>query len=67
MSMSNKILREEIERLKKALGIANRTVFQQMEEIKTLNSICEMNEEYFNRGVEKLNTIIEYLEGRKNV
>lgn len=67
MSMSNKILREEIKRLEKALGIANRTVFQQMEEIKTLNNICEFNETHYKREIDRLIVIKEYLEGRKDV
>lgn len=65
--MKYKELKKHNKRLEKALGIANRTVFQQMQEIKTLNNICEMNEKYYNAEVERLNTIIEYLEGRKNV
>jgi len=64
MSMSNKTLREEIKRYAKALGVANRTVCLQLDEISALNNICEMNEKYYNKEIERLNNIIEYLEDR---
>lgn len=63
--MKYKELKKHNKRLEKALGVANRSVCLQIEEIRALDNICEMNEKYYNAEVERLNTIIEYLEGRK--
>lgn len=65
--MKYKELKKENKRLEKALGVANGVVCKQIDEIAMLNNICEMNEKYYNAEVERLNTIIEYLEGKKNV
>lgn len=62
MSMSNKTLREEIKRLEKALGISNKTVFEQMEKISRVNKI---NDTYLNT-IKKQNVIIEYLESKSD-
>lgn len=67
MKLKYKELKKHNKRLEKALGVANRTVCLQIDEISALNNICEMNEKYFNKEVERLNTVIEYLEGKKNV
>ncbi len=63
--MKYKELKKENKRLEKALGVANKTVCLQIDEISALNNICEMNEKYYNKEIERLNTIIEYLEDRK--
>jgi hypothetical protein len=60
-----KELKKENKRYAEALGIANRTVCLQLDEISALNNICEMNEKYFNKEIERLNNIIKYLEDRK--
>lgn len=60
MSMSNKTLREEIKRLEKALGIANRTVLEQMQE---LSRVIKINDIYFDT-IKEQNVIIKYLEGK---
>lgn len=64
--MTDKYIKKENKRYAKALGVANKTVCLQIDEISALNNICEMNEKYFNKEVERLNTVIEYLEGKKN-
>ena len=63
--MKYKELKKENKMLEKALGVANRTVCLQLDEISALNNICEMNEKYYNKEVERLNNIIEYLEDKK--
>ena len=63
--MKERKLKKEIERYAKALGVANRTVCLQIDEISALNNICEMNEKYYNKEIERLNNIIEYLEDKK--
>lgn len=65
--MKYKELKKHNKRLEKALGVANGVVYKQIDEIAMLNNICEMNEKYYNSEVDRLNTIIEYLEGKKNV
>jgi abortive infection bacteriophage resistance protein len=63
--MKYKELKKENKQYAKALGVANRTVCLQIDEISALNNICEMNEKYYNKEIERLNNIIEYLEDRK--
>lgn len=63
--MKYKELKKENKRYVKALGVANRTVCLQIDEISALNNICEMNEKYYNKEIERLNNIIEYLEDKK--
>lgn len=63
--MTFKELKKEVKNLTKALGVSNRTVFMLMEENKTLNNICELNEKHYKEEIARLNTIVEYLESRK--
>ena len=69
MSMTNKKLRQDLAECKRMLGIANNTVFKQMQVIKAIESERERTEKHMRiceAEHERKDVIIQYLEMREN-
>ena len=69
--MNYRQLKKENARLSKAIGIANRTIFEQMEELRRLdivaantNTVNDARDAEYRAEIFKKDSIIEYLENK---
>ncbi|MDD2651655.1 MAG: hypothetical protein PHX44_01225 [Sulfurimonas sp.] len=60
--MKFKKLKQELKELQDKLGSANKVIYMQMQELKELNNICELNDKFHKEEIFKLQSIVEYLE-----